>query len=148
MTREKQLCTFVLDSFLMGIEVEDVREVMRNQPITMVPMAPKEIRGLINLRGQIVPVVDLRCRLELSDCDADRVPVLMIVEPDAQTVGLLVDRVEDVIDVAEEDCEPPPGTLQGIGRELIRSAYKLPDRLLLVLDVRRVVDVDAVPVCS
>ena len=144
MTRERQVCTFALDPFLFGVEVEDVREVIKNQPITHVPMAPSEVCGLVNLRGQIVCVIDLRRRLELPEVELDRTPILVIVKPEDQAVGLLVDRVEDVIYVDDKDRGSLPGTLQGIGRDLIRSAYKLPDRLLLLLDVVRVVDIETV----
>jgi len=144
MTDQRQVCTFALDSFLFGVEVEDVQEVIKNQPMTHVPMAPKEVCGLVNLRGQIMSVIDLRCRLELPKPDPDQTPILVIVKPGSQAVGLLVDRVEDVIYVDDQDRGMLPGTLQGIGRDLIRAAYKLPDRLMLLLDAAQVVDIETV----
>ena len=103
------------------------------------PLAPPVVRGLINLRGQIVTAIDLRRRLDLSDRPADQLPVNVVVHTDDGAVSLLVDEIGDVLEVPEELFERPPETLQGTARELIRGAYKLPDRLLLILDTERTV---------
>lgn len=106
-----------------------------------VPLAPGAVRGLINLRGQIVTAVDLRRRLALPDPEAGRLPMNVVVRHGDGAVSLLVDEIGDVVEVDQEDFEPPPDTLHGPARELIRGAYKLKDRLLLPLDVERVLDV-------
>jgi len=139
-----QVCTFALDPFLFGVEVARIDEVIRHQKLTRVPLAPPEIRGLINLRGQIVTAIDLRTRLDLPPQASERSCVNVVIRDGSSPVSLLVDRICDVIHVDPSQIEPLPGTVRGIGRDLIQHAYKLPDQLILLLDVNRVVDVDCV----
>lgn len=139
MAEERQYCTFLLDGQHYGIDVREVQEVVRYQEMTRVPLAPAVVRGLINLRGQIVTAIDLRRRLDLPDRPADRRPVNVVVATDDGAVSLLVDEIGDVLPVPEQAFERPPETLQGTARDLIRGAYKLGDRLLLVLDTERAV---------
>jgi purine-binding chemotaxis protein CheW len=103
-----------------------------------VPLAPPVVRGLINLRGQIVTAIDLRRRLELTDRPVDQLPVNVVVQTDDGAFSLLVDEIGDVLGVEEKLFEPPPDTLRGTARELIRGAYKLNDRLMLLLDIDKV----------
>ena len=135
----KQFATFYLDKLLFGVEVEKVQEVIRYQEMTRVPLAPPVVTGLINLRGQIVTAMDLRRRLELSQRDAEKLPMNVVVRSGEEAVSLLVDEIGDVLEVEDESFEAPPETLQGVARELIRGAYKLKDRLLLVLDTEKTV---------
>jgi purine-binding chemotaxis protein CheW len=130
----RKLCTFVLDGQLCGVEVGRVQEVLGPQEMTRVPLAPPAVRGLINLRGQIVAAIDLRRRLGLADLPADRPPMNVVVRTGQEAMSLLVDEVGDVVEVEAEAFEPPPGPLQGAARELVSGAYKLPGRLLLLLD--------------
>ena len=135
----QQFSTFYLDGHYFGIEVRKVQEVIRYQEMTNVPLAPTEIRGLINLRGQIVTAIDLRRRLEMPDREDDRLPTNVVVRTEEGSVSLLVDEIGDVIEVEDDRFEQPPDTLQGVGRSLILGAYKLDGRLLMVLDTGRVV---------
>jgi purine-binding chemotaxis protein CheW len=136
-----QYCTFFVDSHFFGLDVLKVQEIIRYQEMTAVPLAPPVVRGLINLRGQIVTAIDLRRRLELRDRPATQLPVNVVVHTDDGAVSLLVDEIGDVLEVSENAFERPPETLQGTALELIRGAYKLEDRLLLILDVDRTVNV-------
>lgn len=133
-TESKQYATFWLGHGLYGIEVERVREVLRQQAITRVPLSPPTVAGLINLRGQVVTTVDLRERLQLA-ADQDTQPMLVVVLVGGESVALLVDRIGGVVDVSDEQFEPPPDTLVGPVRELVVGAYKLDGQLLLGLDV-------------
>jgi len=117
-----------------------VQEVIRYQEMTRVPLAPKVVRGLINLRGQIVTAIDLRRRLELAERPADRLPMNVVVRGDDGAMSLLVDEIGDVVEVQEDSFERPPETLNGVARDLIRGAYKLKDRLLLMLDTEKTVN--------
>ena len=141
MTDERQFCTFFLDGHYCGIDVRKVQEVIRYQAMTRVPLAPAVVRGLINLRGQIVTALDLRRRLELRDRPPGRLPVNVVVATDDGAVSLLVDEIGDVVNVADDAFERVPETVTGAARDLIRGVYKLPSRLLLILDVGRVVAV-------
>jgi purine-binding chemotaxis protein CheW len=139
MSDDRKFCTFMLDGMLFGVEVLKVQEVIRFQEMTRVPLAPSVVRGLINLRGQIVTAIDLRRRLELRDRLTDQPPMNVVIRTDDEAVSLLVDEISDVREVDEDAFERPPETLKGIARELIRGAYKLKDRLLLVLDTEKAV---------
>jgi purine-binding chemotaxis protein CheW len=141
MADQHQYCTFYVDGHFFGIDVLQVQEIIRYQEMTRVPLASPVVRGLINLRGQIVTAIDMRRRLELNERPADQLPVNVVVHTGDGAVSLLVDEIGDVLQVAESDFERPPETLKGTARELIRGAYKLKDRLLLILEVDRVVNV-------
>lgn len=139
MAEVKQFCTFYLDKLLFGVEVSKVQEVIRYQEMTPVPLAPAVVSGLINLRGQIVTALDLRRRLEFADRAADKLPMNVVVRTGEEAVSLLVDEIGDVLEVEERTFEAPPETLQGEARKLIRGAYKLQERLLLMLDTEKAV---------
>jgi purine-binding chemotaxis protein CheW len=143
-TEAHQYCTFYVDGHYLGLDVRKVQEVIRYQEMTRVPLAPPIVRGLINLRGQIVTAIDLRRRLELTERPSDQLPVNVVVQTDDGAISLLVDEVGDVLEVQEQLFEPPPDTLQGTARELIRGAYKLPEHLLLILDTDRTVALSAI----
>jgi purine-binding chemotaxis protein CheW len=141
MANERQYCTFYVDGHYFGLDVLKVQEIIRYQEMTRVPLAPSVVSGLINLRGQIVTAIDLRRRLELSERPAGQLPLNVVVQTDDGATSLLVDEIGDVLQVPEKLFERPPETLRGTARELIRGAYKLPDRLLLILDAERTVNV-------
>ena len=141
MAVEHQFCTFYLDGHYFGLDVLKVQEIICYQEMTRVPLASPVVRGLINLRGQIVTAIDLRRRLEFKDRPADQLPVNVVVHTDDGAVSLLVDEIGDVLQVPETAFERPPETLTGSARELIRGAYKLDGRLLLILDTERTVNV-------
>ena len=140
MADERRYCTFLLGGHFFGIDVLAVQEVIRHQEMTRVPLAPAAVRGLINLRGQIVTAIDLRRRLGLPDRPDGEPPVNVVVRTDDGAVSLLVDEIGDVLQVPEESFEKPPETLRGTARELIRGAYKLEGRLLLALDLDRLLE--------
>lgn len=144
MPPHRQFCTFYLQEQYYGLDVLRVQEIVRSQPLTRVPLADPIVRGLMNLRGQIVTAIDLRRRLGLPDRDAGE-SVNIVVQTEDGAVSLLVDEIGDVLDVAEQDFETPPDTLHGPAREMIQGAFKLPDRLLVVLDCDRIVSVPDAP---
>ena len=138
-----QFCTFYIKGLLFGVEVQTVQEVIQHQDMTGVPLAPKVVAGLINLRGQIVTAIDLRRRLGVCDRLAGELPMNVVVRTGDGAVSLLVDDIGDVVEVEEKDFENAPDTLTGTGRELIRGVYKLKKELLLVLDTQRSVNIHA-----
>jgi purine-binding chemotaxis protein CheW len=139
----RQFATFFIDGLLFGVEVLHVQEVLRFQEMTRVPLAPTVIEGLINLRGQIVMAIDMRRRLELPQRAAGETPMNMIVRTDDGAVSLLVDEIGDVLDVEEQTFERAPDNISPVTRELTTGVYKLKERLLLVLDVKKAVAVQA-----
>ena len=145
MASARQLCTFYVGDGYFGIPVEQVQEVVRPQPITPVPLAPKVVRGLINLRGQILTAIDLRYRLGLGEPGDPAKLMNVVVRTDDSPVSFLVDEIGEVLDVDEDCFESPPETLQGEMRELIGGAYKLDGRLLLALSTERTIRINGVP---
>jgi purine-binding chemotaxis protein CheW len=139
MTDSKQFATFFLNGLFFGIEVLKVQEVIRYQEMTRVPLAPRMIEGLINLRGRIVTAIDLRRRLEMPPRAAGELPMNVVISSDDGAVSLLVDEIGDVVEVQDDIYERPPETLNGAARELIRGVYKLKERLLLILDTEKAV---------
>jgi purine-binding chemotaxis protein CheW len=138
-----QFCTFTLDGLRFGIPVDRVQEVVRHLRSTRVPLAAPVIRGLMNLRGQIVTAIDLRRRLEFPDREAGLVPMNVVIRMEDGPVSLLVDQIDDVVIVDSATRDDPPPTLKGTARELIRGAYQLPNRLLLELDLDRTLALEA-----
>jgi len=136
-----QLCTFTLAGYFFGVDVGKVQEVIRYQEMTRVPLAKREIRGLINLRGQIVTAVDLRLLLGLEAFSPGDEPMNVIIRDEDGAVSFQVDEIGDVLEVEDSCFEYPPETLKGIARELIRGTYKLADRLCLVLDTEKAVGI-------
>lgn len=141
----RQYCTFFVDGHYFGLDVLRVQEIIRYQEMTRVPLAPPVVSGLINLRGQIVTALDLRRRLGLEARSADQLPVNVVVRTGDGAVSLLVDEIGDVLEVSQKLFELPPDTLRGNARELVRGAYKLEGRLLLILDTDRAVEMSPGP---
>ena len=143
MSDSKQFCTFYLEDRFFGVEVERVQEVFRYQEMTQVPLASSVVRGLINLRGQIITAIDLRRRLEMKDLPEEQKPMNVVIRTNEGVVSLLVDRIGDVLEVSSDDFEPPPETISGITRELVRGVYKLKGQLLLILDTEKTIEIQS-----
>lgn len=138
---DKILCTFFLGDLYFGVDVTGVQEVMSTHELTPVPLAPPVITGLMNVRGQIIPAVDLRRRLEVAnERDSDVRPANVVLQTDGGPVSLLVDRIGDVMAVDDQLFEAPPETVTGVARDLILGTYKLDGRLLIELDIDRLLD--------
>lgn len=138
-TDTHQLCTFVLDGLLFGVEVINVQEVIRYQDMTTIPLASSMVRGLINLRGQIVTAIDMRARLGLPAPSGSNQPMNVVLRTSDGVVSLLVDEIGDVLELNGREFERPPETLAGVFREVVLGVYKLEGQLLLLLDVERIV---------
>lgn len=134
-----RLVTFTLDNHLYGVDVDAVQEVLRSQPRTRIPLAPRSLAGLINLRGQVLSAVDMRAQLDLPERSSDVEPMVVVIRVSGEPVAMLVDTIGSVVDVESDQFELPPDTLSGPSRDLILGAYKLTDHLLLALDVERAV---------
>jgi purine-binding chemotaxis protein CheW len=139
---DKQFATFFVDGLLFGVEVFRVQEVLRYQEMTPVPRAAEIVEGLINLRGQIVTAIDVRRRLGLNARDASRTPMNMVVRSDGGALSLLVDEIGDVVDIKRSAFEPVPENVATGIRALTTGVYKLKERLLLILDTSRAIDVN------
>ncbi|HEX7805046.1 MAG TPA: chemotaxis protein CheW [Cellulomonas sp.] len=134
-----QYVTFTLGGALYGVDVTRVQEALRAHTRTRVPLAPVDVAGLVNLRGQVVLTIDLRPRLGVPPLEVDAEPMMVVVQVDGEPVSLLVDEIGDVVEVGPERFEVPPDTLDVGLRRLITGAYKLESSLLLILDVDQAV---------
>ncbi len=142
MTEPKQFCTFYVNDILLGIEVRDVQEVLRCQDLSEIPLAPPEIQGLINLRGQIITAINLRSRMHLPPGKSEKNSMNVVVRINNEVVSFLVDSVGDVLEVDEENFEPVPSTVDASIRELVSGVYKLEGkRLLMILDAIKTANV-------
>ncbi|MEN9521360.1 MAG: hypothetical protein RLZZ381_3948 [Cyanobacteriota bacterium] len=139
-----QFTTFYLNDTYFGIDVQTIQEVIRHRSTTPIPLAPGDICGLIDLRGQILPVIDLQSRLGIETdtaiTDDEEQYNIILRDDDDELVSLLIGEIGDVLELADEDFEPPIATLQGAIRPFVRGAYKLSDRLLLILDPEKVLE--------
>jgi purine-binding chemotaxis protein CheW len=136
----EQLCTFSVAGLTLGVDVRKVQEVMQPQGMTRVPTAAPAIRGLINLRGQIVTAIDLRYRLGLPPSDGTREAMNVVIRSDDGAVSFLVDEIGDVLDVDRQAFDVPPSTIPQSLRELLLGVVRLDGRLLLVLDPGKVLE--------
>ncbi len=134
-TDSVQLATFSLVNETFGVDTLRVQEILTYQEITSVPLAPEYVRGLINLRGQIVTVIDLRRRLGFEKRENEAVGINLIVNSDEGPMSLLVDNIGDVIDIREDRLLPPPGTIRGVAVHYIQEVCQLENELLIVLDL-------------
>lgn len=137
-----QLCTFLLDGVLFGVDVKAVQEVLRLQEMTPVPLAPDVVSGLINLRGHIVTAIDLRARLELAPRSGGAEAVNVVVRHGDSTVSLLVDDIGDVVTVDPSTFESTPATLDARIKGVVRGVYKLKGELLLLMEPGLVLQLD------
>lgn len=139
-----QICTFHLGDQAFGVNVTHVQELVRAQEMTPVPLAAEAVRGLINLRGQIVTAIDMRCRLGMPPRADGQPPMNVVINNGNGAVTLLVDEIGDVVDVVDVDAEAPPETM-AVGRDLIERVYKLDGQLLFLLNMDRAVQVSSRP---
>jgi purine-binding chemotaxis protein CheW len=137
MGQTSQFCTFSLDNLLFGVDLQTVQEVIRELPMTPVPLAPAVVAGIMNLRGQLVTALNLRQQLEMGPGQAGITPMNVVVRSQDGAVSLLVDQIGDVVEVDEASFERTPETLQGKIRTMILGVHKLDTRLLHVLDVEK-----------
>jgi purine-binding chemotaxis protein CheW len=136
-----QVCTFEVADHLFGLPVTEVQEVIRHQEVTRVPLAPPTVQGLVNLRGQVVTVVDARRQFGFPSRPGTEDTVDIVLRSAGGLVSLAVDRIGDVLAVDPQATEPVPATVRGRLRNLVRAVTKLPDGLLLHLDLEAAVDV-------
>lgn len=136
-TREEQLVVFRLADEYYGLEIGTVQEIITWQPVTRVPRTPSFVEGIINLRGNVIPVIDLRKRFELKQADMGHETRIVVVEIGALVVGLVVDGVSEVLRVPANKIEPPSAVIAGVDTEFIRGVAKTDERLIILLEADR-----------
>lgn len=137
MAEERQLVVFSLLDEDYGIDIYKVQEIIQYRDITYVPKAPVFVKGVINLRGRIIPVIDLKERFGLPEKEVTPDTRIIVVEISSQTVGLIVDSVTEVLRIPKSDIEPPP-PVTTIEADFIEGVGKLDERLIIILDIDRI----------
>ncbi len=132
---ELELATFFCDHLLLGVELGEVEEINRHTQVTPVPGAPDCVRGLINLRGEVVTVLDLKTILGLGTTEIGPGTRNVIVRSQNERIGLLVDAVSDVVRARRDELLPCPANFGQVDSRFFRAVYRLEGRLLVLLDV-------------
>ena len=132
-----QLVTFSIGEEEFGVDILSVQEIIRMMDITKVPRAPEFVEGVINLRGKVIPIIDLRRRFGLTTRDHDKHTRIIVIEINNMIVGLVVDSVSEVLRIPASTVEPPPPVVSGLESEYISGVGKLEDRLLILLDLNK-----------
>lgn len=135
-----QFSSFKVDGRLYGINVKLVQEITKAMPVTKVPLAPKYVHGLINLRGQIATAVSLRELFELPSSEEHAEVINVVCKSDGLLLSLVVDEIGDVLEVEDAQFETTPDTIAGGVSQFMAGVYKLPSTLLSVIDAKKIVD--------
>ncbi len=133
-----QLVSFKIGEEEFGVDILKVQEINRMDQITRVPNAPDYVSGVMNLRGKVIPIIDLRKRFRLAKKERDKDTRIIVVELKSRVVGFLVDAVNEVLRIPKSVTEPPPPMVAGIGSEYITAVGKLEDRLLILIDLEKI----------
>ena len=133
-----QLVSFNIGQEEFGLSIQSIQEINRMVEITRVPNSPEFVSGVINLRGKVIPIINLRKRFGFPPKESDRNTRIIVVELGEMVVGFIVDAVSEVLRIPKNITEPPPSIIAGIGSEYITSVAKLENRLLILLDLERI----------
>jgi len=133
-----QLVSFKIGNEEFGLDILNVQEINKMTQITKVPNAPDYVEGIINLRGRVIPVINLRTRLNMEKKASDKDTRIIVVEVGKSTVGFIVDAVSEVLRIPVNITEVPPSIVTGIDSDFIKSVGKLDDRLLILIDLNKV----------
>ncbi|WP_153726602.1 chemotaxis protein CheW [Heliorestis convoluta] len=140
---ESQLVAFMLDGEEYAVNIHYVQEINRLLTITRVPKAPFYVEGVINLRGNVVPVIDLRKRFSLPPRETtDRTRIIIVKVKDI-TVGVIVDGVSEVISLPNDNIEPPPGLQSSLDQDYIYGVGKIEERLLILINIEKILAIEA-----
>ena len=142
MAEERQLVGFHIAKEEYGIDILQVQEIIREQEITHIPGAPPYMEGIINIRGEIIPVISIRKRFNLPELDKSEASRIIVVNIDDKTLGVSVDEVSEVLRLADEEVNPPPEMIAGQGKNYIEGIGKLDERLLIILNLAKMFSVE------
>jgi purine-binding chemotaxis protein CheW len=133
-----QLVSFNIGTEEFGIDILKVQEINRMVDITRVPRAPEFVEGIINLRGKVIPIIDVRKRFNMELAQHDKNTRIVVVDIDSQVMGMVVDSVSEVLRIPASTIEPTPEVVTSLDSEYIRGVAKLEDRLLIYLDLSKI----------
>jgi purine-binding chemotaxis protein CheW len=139
MSDTTQVVSFKLGSEEYGVDIAQVQEINRMVAVTHVPRAPQFMEGVINLRGQLIPIIDLRARFGMARAEHTKNTRIVVTEIGAKRVGMVVDSVSEVLRLPVDQVEPAPEMITGVDTEYIRGVGKIEDRLIVLLDLGRII---------
>ena len=134
-----QFLTFLLLDEEYGIDILQVQEIKNYSHITPIPNTPPYVKGAMNLRGTVVPIVDLRCKFDMPEAEYNQYTVIIVVMIQERVVGMVVDAVSDVLNVGSEDFEPAPSLGGGVDTSFMKGLAKNGDRLITLLNIDKVI---------
>jgi purine-binding chemotaxis protein CheW len=132
-----QLVTFEVANEEFAVDILAVQEINRMMELTRVPQSPPEVEGVINLRGKIIPVIDLRRKFGMAESEKNEASRIIVVEVHKRVIGFIVDRVHEVLRISSDIVEPAPAMVCSIDSEFIAGVGKLQDRLIILLDIAK-----------
>lgn len=142
----KQFLTFLAEGELFGMNIESVREVIEYPTVTEVPLMPPFVKGVVNLRGDVVPIIDLAVRFGKAQTQVDRRTCIVIVEiqhdEEEQIIGMVVEAVSEVVEISDQDIEPPPAFGARIRSEFIEGVAKVNGAFAVLLSASHVLSID------
>ena len=138
-TGESQLVVFDLNEEAYGVDISAVREIIRMQETTRVPRAPEFIEGVINLRGKVIPVVDLRSRFSMPATERTDEHRICVVDVEGQDIGMVVDAVTEVSRIPTTSIEPPSSVITTNDSEYLTGIVKTDEKLIILLDIAKVI---------
>lgn len=141
-TESSKFLTFQLQDEEYGLEILKVRELMGIMNITPVPQTPPYVKGVINLRGQVIPVMDLRSKFGLPEGEYDQKTCIVVVDVKGMLMGIVVDTVSEVLDIQSNNIEPPPSFGTEVNIEYILGMGKVDDEVKILLDIEKVLSSD------
>jgi len=140
---EKELVLFELGKEIYGVDISVVYEIIRMQPITKVPKAPFFVEGVINLRGKVIPIVDMRKRFGLPKVEQNKDNRIMVLESAGQNIGIIIDAVTEVLRIPSDSIEPPSNIIVSAASDYLLGIAKYNKNMIILLDMERVLQKDA-----
>lgn len=139
-----QLVTFQLGEELYGVDIMDVKEIVKIQDVRTIPNAPYYVEGIFNLRSEIIPIINLHKRFHLKKASLEEgdefLGGFIILNIEGNKIGIIIDRIARVVMIQHDDIQPPPQMISGIGAEYINGVVRQEEGYLIVLDIRRLFD--------
>lgn len=133
-----QIVSFKLDDDEYGVEITKVKEIILHEGVTKVPQMPDFIVGIINLRGNVIPVIDLRERFGLARSERDDQTRIMVTRMESRIVGMIVDSVSQVMKIPKSNIQPPPSTIAGLAGKYLQGIGKIDEKMIMLLDIERI----------
>ena len=137
-----QMVSFAVGKEDYGINIETVKEVIKIKSITQLPKTPSFVRGVINLRGDVIPIIDLREKFGLEQEDYTEMTRIIVVDIDDKSIGMVVDSVSNVINIAQSDIEPPPPLVSGLSEEYLKGVGKIGEELIILINIDKILTTD------